>query len=851
MDQEVWQQQEAIFHEALKLTGDERSSFLIDACSRNSLDRADIESLLNAFENDQEFLENDLFESGLKVIDDRERTDREGTEVGAYKIGKKLGEGGMGEVYDAFDTELERRVALKFLTNSSLDQRYAKRQLMREAQSAAQLDHPNICTVYGIQKHENDLFIVMQYLEGETLADLTRRTALDREKVLNISRQIIAAVAFAHSHGVIHRDLKPANIMVSGNGQVKVLDFGLAKNIGPMADRLSGRSLSFPSQMGLVMGTVSYMSPEQLRGESLDFQSDIFSIGIILYELVSGSNPFDQKSQAETIAQILYTEPPSLEPSVSGNVSDLSPLVFKCLSKDKAKRFRSADELSAELDTHSANEPKRRKAAFPSAVVYSLVAAIVVIAAALGYWYLYTAAPVRSLAILPIANESGQPEYQYLSDGLTRELIDSFSGLSYIEVRNESFIKRFSGQTIAPEKAGRELNVDAVMAGTLNKNADVLSMSYRLVSTRDGSIIDSEEIPIDESDLTHVRSEIAQRMAEKLRSELSAADQKKLSLESTNNPQALRLYFLGRFHRNRRGPGDLKNAIRYFTEATELAPGYAKAWAGLASSYALYSVPGQSGSITTDEAAKKAKYSAQSALELDPNISEPYTALGQIKARFDWDWAGAEQDYRTALQIDPENADAYGGLSTLYTITGRYDDALAAAQKASDFDPFSITSELSIGTINYFKRDDAATLKTYESVLESHPQNTRAMYVLAFEYAGTGRLQDAKSMAEKVYESNQLLGSAALGYVYGRTGEHGKALEVLRKLDELEKQDYVSPQERAVIYVGMGDLEKAFEYLDAACKARFPAFPGLLSDRILDSMRYDPRFTSLKQCARL
>lgn len=839
-----WEERENIFHEALALQGEERDSYLLRACSENKKQLSEIESLLRAFENDADFLEEPVFDMALGLFGEKNRRIPAGTWIGPYQVGKKVGEGGMGEVYDALHAKLNRRVALKFISES-FDNISARRQLRREAQAVALLEHDNICAIYDFEEVEGYHFIVMQYIEGLTLAELIEKFPIDQKQVLSIARQIISAVDFAHSHGIIHRDLKPANIMIKPDEQIKVLDFGLAKTILPITNSSPGKeNTSVISRDGLIMGTISYMSPEQLRGEKVGFQSDIFSIGIILYELAAGKNPFKRSSQAETIAAILSEEPEPLEnhaPKVSGN---LSVVVRKCLQKDKTRRFQTATEILTELE--GAESKKSTGVILKKVLATSLILLFVLSA------LLFPAKGRKlSFAVLPIINESARPDYQYLAEGFTREMIENLSRASNLDIKREAQVSRYKEQSVTPQTAGLELNVDAVLSGSIVQRGDSPFLVVQIVKTSDGALLDTAEFTLKEFDLVSIRENLSQRIAEKFQFELTEEERARLDQTGTKKSEALRVYFLGRFYWNRRGPNDLKEAIKYFSEATNLEPSYAKAWAGLADSYALYSVPGQSGSISSEEAANMARKAAKTALQFDPTLSEPHSSLALIKQRFDWDWPGAEESFRTAISLDPEYAPAHLGLSKLLPITGRFNEALAEAEKTKELDPFSISSHLNLGLIYYGSRDYDKAEQIYSDVLNRYPDKTRALFLLGYLYMKTGKLKEATENFEKVFDKKPLLAAAGLGYCYGKTGQTNKALEVLKKLDQLAKEEYVSSQEKAIIYLGMGDTDKAFQYLEQACAEKFPPFPPLLADPLLDDIRSDRRFPALKQCARL
>lgn len=856
MSSENWDNAESIFHQALDLPSDERRSFIARQCSGNERLISEIESLIFAFENEAQFLDEPVFNLGLRVFGEKPGKSLTDSAIGFYQVREKLGSGGMGEVYKALDTKLNRAVALKFLSEPLVDDKWAKRQLVKEAQAVAMLEHPNICAVHGIEETDKYNFIVMQYVEGKTLADDIRESSPSGERVIQIARQITVAVAVAHSHGVIHRDLKPGNIMITGDGQIKVLDFGLAKVIQQKQKIEPKDNSSRFSQNGLIRGTVSYMSPEQLRGEKLDYRTDIFSVGIIFYELIAKQNPFNKKSQAETIAAILNNEPFSLFHHSEPKIPDgFKTIIEKCLQKDANKRFQSAAEILVEIDKlnfENSPQPISALATARRSLTAKLCAAFLLLLMAFAsLFYYHIQRPRPTLAVLPILNESQASENDYLAAGLTQNLIEEFSNLSGLKVVQETLTSRYRGREIDFQKVGEEVNADNILVGSIIKSADGLILKTQLIRTSDNFVLGTNQYPIKESELLNVTENIPSRIVAQMKSDLTEEDKAKLAKKPTENPEALRLYFLGRFYWKRRGKDDLKTAIQYFTQATNLDPYYAKAWSGLADSYAFFSVPGYSGSISSEEAVKLTKAAAKNALEIDNNLCEPFASLGWVQIRFEWNWAEAENYFRASLERNPEFAPAHLGLSHLLTITGRFDQALEEARKTKELDPFSTNSDLNLARVYYYRRDYEKMKKILSEALEKEPDNKRLSYILGFAFLQTGEPKEATAVFEKIYETDKLLGAASLGYVYAKTGRKNDALKILADLNEFSKENYVSPQERAFIYLGLGDKDKLFASLASACAERYPALPYLSVDPLFDEIRTDARFSEIKKCVNL
>ncbi len=852
-----WDKLENIFHTAISLPFEDRKTFLQRECADDGEMLAEVEALIESFEGKPEFLRQPVFELGLGAIHETSQIDLSGSTIGFYELKEKIGVGGMGEVYRAFDTRLNRFVALKFLSQSLKDDNSAKRQLVKEAQAAAALDHPNICAVHGFEQTDEHHFIVMQYVEGKTLNETSTKESVSVEEFKRLTRQIVTAVAFAHSHGVIHRDLKPGNIMLNGDGQIKVLDFGLAKVLpqNQITAPRSSSEISRCSQNGLIIGTVSYMSPEQLRGERLDFRSDIFSVGIILYELIFRQNPFSRQSQAETIAAILSEKPTLTKENAPGFSEGLLQIVERCLDKDKAERFQSAAEILVELDNaESDNYPKsatKRRAGF----FINLAFAVVILIAFLAVYFFSTGRnEPRTLAVLPISFENAPVEKEYLADGLTQSIIDKLSNLSDLKVKNESVINRFKKKVIDPRDAGKELNVDAVFVGIIKSRNDGFFLETKIIRVSDGALIDPYETKIDETNLIRFPEEIATRIIDKIQSKLTDEDKNKLAKRDTESPEAKLLYIRGRYYLERQEGEDLKNAERYFRDATTLDPVYAKAWTGLADTYTLFSVPGHKGSVSPTEAVKSAKAAAKQALDIDDTLCEPYVSLGMIKLRYEWDWDEAESKFRAALIRNSEFPQAHLGLSNLLIIKRDYAGSIEEANKAREFSPFSVLPYLSLARTYYFERDYEKMDKILSESLVIFPNHKRLNYFRGLQYLATGKLPEAIQIFERLYLEDKIYGAAPLGLAYGRIGRKDETQNILTVLEELSKKDggdYVAPQEKAIVYLGLGEQDKVFEYLTKSCNEKYPAFPFVITDPIFDEIRTDKRFADLKKCANL
>lgn len=849
---------ERIFHNALDLPSNEREIYLERECADNQELRSEVESLLKSFESDADFLNEPVFEIGLQALSSRKKKELSETEISFYKIHEKIGEGGMGEVYRATDTRLNRRVAIKFLSDALANNKIAKRQFQREAQSAAALEHPNICAVYGIEEIGEHNFIVMQFIEGITLAEkLEKYGKIEPEEFKPLAQQILNAIAFAHSHDIIHRDLKPGNIMLDGNGQIKILDFGLAKILAQkkfFEDAPDNQSLF--SSNDVLVGTISYISPEQLRGKKADYRSDIFALGVIFYEMLTGKNPFTRESKAETMAAVLTETPKPIEKFAPDVPENLRLLVERCLEKDTDKRFQSAAEILFELE-NTANQDKKdakRKSRLQFFVktAFAIFALFAVLFAA--YFY-YTAKPSpRTLAVMPIAIEQGLIDKEYLADGLTQSIIEELSNLSELKVKNQSIVAAYKGKILEAQNIGKELKADAVYLGSIISRGDILFLKAKLIRTSDGFVLDDSEFKVEESNLIKLPEDVALHVIEKIKTQMTDEDKIKFAKKDTQNPEAKKLYVKGRYYLNRRNGDDLQKAEQFFRQAVDLDSSFARAWSGLADTYSLYSVPGYKGAISPAKAATLSRAAAKTALELDDSLSEPYNSLGMIKLRYEWNWNEAEKDFREAIRRDSEFPQAYWGLSNLLIINGRYDEALEASKKAREFAPYSVSSYLNLAGVYFFKRDYAEMERELIYALEKFPNHLRLRYYQGLLAMETGKINEAVIIFEKIYEEDKILGAAPLGHLYAKNGRKDKTLNILEDLAKLLKEDeknYVPSQEKAVIFLGLGEIDKVFEELNKACQEKFAAFPYIFRDPMFDEINNDARFVNLKKCANL
>jgi serine/threonine protein kinase/Flp pilus assembly protein TadD len=833
-----WQQIEDLFHAALEVEAAARPAYLEAACEGDESLRVEVESLLGVFERDRGFMERPALSLGLRVLSDGEVGTLAGRTIGPYKIVRLLGRG-MSEVYLAEDQRLNRNVALKFFTGRYLDDEWVRRQLTKEAQALARLEHPNICAVYGLERAGGYDFIVMQYVEGETLASLMSRGPLELDVILDLAAQIARALAAAHAEGIIHRDIKPQNVVVTAAGQAKVLDFGLAKIVEQTHGRARAEEeeRSQVSQSGLIVGTVPYMSPEQLRAEEVDFRTDIFSVGVLLYELISGRNPHKQASDADTISATLTTRPqPPTHPEAKIPRA-LEAVVLKCLEKDKAARYQSAGELLAALRVLP-RAPARRLRIAPRMAAALVILLLLIVGLSLEY---FRSGRVSTLAVLPLINESGNPDAEYLGSGLTQSLVSQLSSFPDLRVYAPSSVPAGDLDAAA---VGRNLKAETLLVEKIKRRGELLRLEATLLRAADGAALWQAEYDLSVQGAQALPAEISKNVLLTLRPSAGGALQKLAVGSLTEQPEAYRLYLLGRHYWGKRDEENIKKAISYFTQATEVDPLFAQAWAGLADSYVLLPTVAY-GSVPTKDALPKARAAAKRALEIDERLCDAHISMGVVKLRYDWDWPEAEREFKRAIELNPSNSSAHYWYANLLSVTGRFNEAIAESEAAKELDPFSPIVVMNLGRAYYRARDYNRAAAYFKRLLEEDPNNSSASYVLGYVYLQQGLYGQAIEIFEKIASSNKWLAAAPLGYAYAKAERKADALKILAEMEEHSKTSNIPPQERAIIYIGLGDKDLAFSWLEKAYEERFASIIALTSDPMFDSLRSDARFASL------
>lgn len=818
----------------------------------------------------------------------------EGTRLGRYEVRSAIGAGGMGEVYLAQDLELDRKVALKVLPSELAANRDRMRRFVQEAKAAAALNHPNIAHIYEIGESQGTHFIAMEFVDGETLRQFIERGEPDLPKALRYLQHVADALAQAHSAGIVHRDLKPDNIMITRQGHAKILDFGLAKLIETnTASLLHSESTSdvatIPmmqhSASGVIIGTVGYMSPEQARGKTneIDHRSDIFSFGCILFEVVTGNRAFKGKDPLDSLHMIVNAPTPQIRALKPDAPLDIQRIVRRCLAKDRNERYQTIKDVAIELkelrrelgasageerpitdesekvttisalhrDTtrgstvqQVASRLRQHKVLIP---LLLLAASIVATAYFLFFRKQTSDVAIDSIAVLPFVNQNNDPNSDYLSDGLTESIINSLTRVPNLRVITRTSVFRYKGRETDPVSVGKKLGVRAVLTGRLSQRGDNLLVSAELVDVRENKQLWGDQYSQTVSDLLAVQRKIANEITTNLRPALSGADQNRLARNYTDNSEAYELYLKGRYYWNKRTEDGAKKAIGYFQQAIERDPNYALAYTGMADSYCSLGFSFDVGALPPREAMPKAKAAANKALEIDNSLSEAHTSLAMINLLYDWDWTNTEREFKRAIELDPNNANAHHWYSHYLLPMGRIDESLAESRRAIELAPLDLIINVHLGwhylyTGNY---DNAA--KEFGKALEMDSSYVHARRYLGLTYEQTGEYEQALSELQQalalVKQNTDI--QAEVGHAYAVAGKRSEAERILDELKELSKQHFVSSYNTATIYAGLGEKDQALQWLEKALAERSDLLVYLKVDRRFNNLHSEPQFIEI------
>jgi serine/threonine protein kinase/Tfp pilus assembly protein PilF len=753
----------------------------------------------------------------------------------------------MGEVYRARDSRLDREVAVKVLSAQLGQDLEALVRFEREAKAVAALSHPNILAIHDIGREQGVPFAVMELLVGETLRSRLSGSALPWRKAVEIGAAVAEGLAAAHAKGITHRDLKPENIFLTSDGQVKILDFGLAR-VRPQlsAQELSSApTMSMSTEPGTVMGTVGYMSPEQVRGAEVGAPSDLFAVGCVLYEMVAGRRAFGRRSASDTQAAILRDEPPPVVDSASAIPPELERMITHCLEKNADERFQSARDLAFDLRALLSRSgvrerPLRRALPLATLTMTLAVAALVYMQLSRGRTEISTR--IQSLAVLPLENLSSDPEQDYFADGMTEALITDLSKISALRVISRTTAMRYRGVKKSLREIARELDVDAVVEGSVLRVGDRVRITAQLIEAASDKHLWAESYERDSRDVLALQSEVAQAVAREIKITLTPEERSRLGRVSQVNPEAHEAYLKGRFYWNQRTEKGLKQSIEYFQRAIETDPGYAAAYSGLADAYGIL---GNNQFVTAHDSFPKAKAAAVKALELDDSLAEAHASLALIMQNYDWDWVGAEREFQRAFGLNPNYASAHQWYAFYLVGMGRYSDAVAEIQKARHLDPLSPRINSNVGLIFYYARDYDQALRELHKALELDPIGGR--WFLGWVY-GQKRMY-AEGIAVSLERSQLLEGRGTslpdLAHAYAVAGKTVEAKQTLERIKEQSKHTYIPPDAIALVHVALNEKDKAFALLEEAYAQHNVLFYWLKADPRFDPLRSDSRFQDL------
>ncbi|MFN0111142.1 MAG: protein kinase domain-containing protein [Blastocatellia bacterium] len=911
MTSEQLDQLSGLYHAALELEPHQRHAFLRERCRDDQNLLHEVEQLLEANENVGSFLakpvqavdEPTQLTSQKKESDQKKESEMIGRRFRQYRILSRIGAGGMGEVYLAKDETLGRKVALKLLPVTFGDDPDRLHRFVREAKAASATAHPNIVTIHEIGEDGGIHFIAEEFVEGQTLRGVIKQGAVSLFDALDITHQTANALAAAHSAGVVHRDIKPENIMLRPDGFVKVLDFGLA-TVAPITEGVfpDSQSPTIPAETvpGTIMGTVTYMSPEQTRGQKADARSDLWSLGVVLFELLSGEPPFQGESIPDVFVAILDRQPPYL----ADTRPEVEAIALKLLAKKREQRYQSAKELATELKAlkrrlefeadsgsqpltttgGSGSIPERNSSGenqslgtetqifliqrgdqsgqFPGQfqssphpippapragryrmAVFGLLAGLTIALAITAYWLTLGAKATNSIAVMPLVNEGKNPDLDYLAEGLTEELINNLSQLPKLKVMSRGSVFRYKGQEIDPGIIGDKLDIQSVLIGRLSQHGADFSINLELIDTSDSHLIWGHQYSVKQADLLTMHVTIASEVSRQLKLQLSQTDQNRVAKRHTNNPEAYQLYLKGQFFWNKSTEESYYESIKRYEEAIKIDPTFALAYAGLAYCYITLS----SNYMPASEAIPKAKFYAAQALKLDEELAEAHYAIAVLSRAYDWNWAKAEQEINRTLELNPNHSGIYVVRSHLMKTLGRMNESIADTKKALELDPQSLFVNTNVAWAYYFARQPDLAIEQCQETLKMDPNYSFALQILGSAYELKGKPDQAITTFQKAVklDPSNLVALAYLGHAFARAGKKTEALKTLDELKQISATKHVRPHTVAEIYAALGNHDEAVTWLEKAFEEKSSFLTLIKAEPKFDPLRSEPKFQDL------